>query len=52
MILIIQYAGNPAYIMVVNEGQEVPALIQGPVLRSKLAKQGMDDLKQIHTVHG
>ena len=39
-------------VVVVQEGQQVPALVQGPLFRAELPCQGVADLEHIHGVEG
>ena len=50
MLLIIQDGGNPGHIMIVREGQQMPAGIKAPGIGSELAHQGMADLEHVHAV--
>ena len=47
---IVQAAGDPLHIVVVQEAEQMLALVEGPVLRPELPGQAVADLKEIHGV--
>ena len=50
MCRILQNGGHPGHVVVVYEVKQVLALIQGPVLRAKLAQERVGDLKEIEAI--
>ena len=47
---ICQFGGQPGYIVVVREGQQMSPFVEGPGLRSELSGQAMANLKQVSVV--
>ena len=50
MIRVGELAGDAGHVVVVQEGQQMGPLVQGPLLRPELAVQGVGDLEQVQGV--
>ncbi len=50
MFFLTQNAGHSRHIMVIHKGKHVFSFVKGPILRTELPHQGMDDLEHIHAV--
>ncbi len=52
MVGVGELRGDAVHVVVVQEGQQVLALVQGPLLRAELPGQGVADLEHVHGVEG
>ena len=52
MVGVGQLGGDAVHVVIVQEGQQMPSLVQGPLLGAELPGQGVADLKHVHGVEG